>query len=117
MFSPSARDRPGGVCSRCPFACLWQTRSVLFSGRSKLCPLSSRVTPKNGLHRQLRRAQYAVTHRQTANRVSLKNLVLQVTDSVEKVFLGSQLVAMPVNVDRSRRRSAGCIELTVFQCS
>ena len=50
ISSPSARVRLGAVCSRCAFACLWLTRCVLISERSKLCPFSSRATPKVARH-------------------------------------------------------------------
>jgi hypothetical protein len=50
ISSHSARVRLGAVCSRCAFACLWLTRCVLISERSKLCPFSSRATPKVARH-------------------------------------------------------------------
>jgi len=42
-FSPSTS---WPFCSRWPFACVWLARSVLISGRSKLCPFSSGAAPR-----------------------------------------------------------------------
>ena len=47
--APALQD---DVYSRWPFDCLWPTRFVSISGRSKLCPFSSRVTPKVARHPQ-----------------------------------------------------------------
>jgi hypothetical protein len=70
--SPSAPALHDDAYSRWSFACLWLTGSVSISGRSKLCPFSSRATPK--VARPLRTSMWrlASARHLTAGRASTR---------------------------------------------